>query len=144
MSLSFRRPLPYGVNFETAPVSSFVAHINNKKKKFKEKPVKCNFCQKKGHEARFCPLTPTKDKGVGVCKWAAKPMPLSDVDVASYGAIGWEQATEALLALGGALLALGKTLNEGNPWASTFKPVATPMKKLGKWKAIGASKSVLS
>ena len=115
-------------------MSAFVKH---KKKKFNAKRMKCAFCQKNGHESRFCPLTPTKAKGAEKCGWAEKLTALPVVEVSFYNDMSWEQAIDALLAL-------GEACNAGNPWSASEKPVDTLRRNLGYWKAIGASKAVLS
>ena len=95
----------------------------------------CEFCGKKGHMFRECPSLPSEPE-VKI-EFAQKLRGSPRICLKEYEGMSWSKVLQYVEER-------GKNLNKGNPWMDDKRPLAGLRKCLGTWKAIGASKSVLS
>ena len=107
------------------------------KKWFKKDALKCTFCLKKGHDRAFCPLTPTLKQGRARIPFVEKLLSLPRVKSKVF--CGLDKGDGLAL-----IREKGKTLNVGNPWVGSQRIYDRLRARLGYWKALGASNSVIS
>ena len=107
------------------------------KKWFKKAGMECKFCLKKGHTRSFCPAAPydppAENKLPFVEKLLAMPRVKTNIfnGMTPEGLLQWVERK-------------GSAWNEGNPWVASEKIYDRLRAKLGYWRAIGASDSVIS
>ena len=107
------------------------------KKWFKKDALKCTFCLKKGHDRAFCPLTPTLKQGRARIPFVEKLLSLPRMKSKAF--CGMDRGDGLAL-----IQEKGKTLNVGNPWVGSQRIYDRLRARLGYWKALGASNSVIS
>ena len=108
-----------------------------KKKLYKVKGMKCDFCQRLEHNIQFCPSLPTRPDVADREEYVEKLLNIPRFHTSMYEGMSWEQAWEKVNGL-------GVELNEKNPWADDITAESHLRSKLGWWKAIGADRTVLS
>jgi hypothetical protein len=108
-----------------------------KKKLYKVKGMKCDFCQRLEHNIQFCPSLPTRPDVADREEYVEKLLNIPRFHTSMYEGMSWEQAWEKVNGL-------GVELNEKKPWADDITAESHLRSKLGWWKAIGADRTVLS
>jgi hypothetical protein len=113
--------------------------IFTKKKKlvYEQRFMSCKFCKAKGHNFSMCLARPTVPFTDERSPWADALLGSPPIDVSIYGDLSKLAARQKLLSM-------GEELNMGNPLRNSRSPRDAIRSKLGLWKAIGATKSVLS
>jgi hypothetical protein len=107
------------------------------KKWFKQEGLKCSFCLRKGHTNAFCPSAPYKPPLEDRCAFVEKVLALPRVKSNAFAGMEREQAFSVMEEK-------GRTWNVGNPWVHSEKIYDQLRARLGYWRAIGASDSVIS
>jgi hypothetical protein len=97
----------------------------------------CSFCLRKGHTNSFCPSAPYKPPLEDRCPFVEKLLALPRVKTNAFAGMDREQAFSLMEEK-------GRAWNVGNPWAHSEKIYDQLRAKLGYWRAIGASNSVIS
>ena len=117
------------------PVRNFLPKYG--KKWYSKQGLTCSFCQGKGHENYFCPATPYRPEPQHRVAFVEKILALKRVKTNKFLGLSWGEA-RAWIDKNGA------SWNEGNPWEGSDKIFDRLRAKLGYWRAIGASDSVIS
>jgi hypothetical protein len=107
------------------------------KKWFSKQGLTCSFCLGKGHENYFCPAAPYRPEAKHRVPFVEKILNLKRVKTNRFLGLSWGE-TRAWIEKNGA------SWNEGNPWTGSEKIFDRLRAKLGYWRAIGASDSVIS
>ena len=107
------------------------------KKWFKQQGLTCSFCLRKGHTNHFCPAAPYKPPLEDRCPFVEKVLALPRVKTNAFAGMEREQAFAIMEEK-------GRAWNMGNPWEHSKKIYDQLRARLGYWRAIGASDSVIS
>jgi len=107
------------------------------KKNFDGTALKCNYCDKRGHVFDFCPVRPHIPDDKKKIEFVERLLAQKAIDVKEFTGLSLEEAKARIEKEGAAW-------NQGNPWAVSEKARDRLRKELGYWKAIGASKAVVS
>ena len=81
-----------------------------KKKLYKAKGMKCDFCQRLEHNIHFCPSLPTRPDTSDREEYVEGLLSTPRYHTSMYEGMSWEEAWEKVNSL-------GVELNAGNPWA---------------------------
>ena len=111
--------------------------LGKNRRLFNPAGMKCTFCSKAGHLATFCPLKPTEPPLNKRVPFVESLLALDRIDPLSFQSLPLPAARSKLSED-------GAHLNLGNPWANSSDPLNSIRSKLGYWKALGASNSVIS
>jgi hypothetical protein len=112
--------------------------IKVKRKKFYDgRAYVCTFCKQSAHTYQFCPSRPTEPPEEEQIPFVERLLRSPQVKTAIFGGLTWSEALQRVTKE-------GERLNSGNPWLLDNGPGSALRKGLGFWKAIGASRSVLS
>jgi len=107
------------------------------KKWFKQEGLVCKFCLKKGHEVSFCPakpyVPPVEDRIPFVEHLLSLPRVSTNriIGLSKEAALAWVKSQ-------------GTVWSEGNPWTGSDKIYDQLRGRLGFWKALGTSTTVIS
>lgn len=107
------------------------------KKWFKQEGLSCTFCLRKGHTRSFCPCAPYVPPLEDRCPFVEKILALPRVKTNGLAGMDRDKAFSLMEEK-------GRAWNVGNPWAASDKIYDQLRAKLGYWRAIGASDSVVS
>ena len=119
----------------TKPIKNYLPKLG--KKWFKQADLYCVFCGRKGHDRNSCPARPTTPKEEDRVPFVEAILALPRVQSNRF--IGMTP-TEALTWVE----AQGAIWNKSNPWADSTLVYDKLRARLGHWRAIGASDSVIS
>jgi hypothetical protein len=98
----------------------------------------CSFCRKKGHENYFCPSTPYRpSKPEHRIEFVDRLMAAPRVKTNVFAGKPLDLALDEIIAQ-------GTCLNKANPWVGSDLVYDQLRAKLGFWRAVGASDSVIS
>ena len=108
------------------------------KKWFAQADLRCTFCSGKGHENYFCPAAPYRPENKSDRNpFVEKLLALPQVKTNKFLGRSWQEVVEDISQD-------GETWNVGNPWEGSEFIYDRLRARLGFWKAIGASDSVIS
>ena len=107
------------------------------KKWFKRDGLQCVFCLKKGHTRAFCPLAPYRPPQQHQLPFVERLLAMPRVKTNNFAGMD----LQGFLAH---VKAQGEEWNAGNPWEGSSMIFDRLRARLGFWRAIGASDSVIS
>ncbi len=122
------------------PIRKMIGHD---KKNFDKYNLHCEYCEQIGHEKFFCPKRPiiyaNTDQTFPITgkKYAEDLINAPSTDVSMFANMTWDEAIKYTKEV-------GEKYNTNNPWLPSTAPRDRLRAKLGFWKAIGASREVLS